>query len=92
LTLLPKVWSIRKIEEEFPDTYNYKIHTAKQLLKDYGIPASPNPKPGRSLDPEVAYTVEKFYCNDSVSIVVPGKKDCVAVKKLGVQKNTNRRD
>jgi hypothetical protein len=30
------------------------IHIAKHLVKEYGILASPIPKPGRSLDPEVA--------------------------------------
>jgi hypothetical protein len=65
------------------------IRTAQQLVKEYGILASPSLKPGRSQDPEVAYTVEKFYCNESVSKVMPGRKDYVAVV---VQKNANKRD
>jgi hypothetical protein len=63
------------------------IHMAKQLVKEYGILASPNPKPGRSLDPEVAYTVEKFYCNDSIRRVMPGKQDYVAVKTWGYKRD-----
>jgi hypothetical protein len=54
------------------------ICTANQLVKEYVIVASPNPKPGRSLDPELTYTVEKLYCNDSVSRFLPRKKDYVA--------------
>jgi hypothetical protein len=45
-------------------------HTYSQLVKEYGILASPNPKPGRSLDPEVL----KSYYNDCPSRVMPGKK------------------
>jgi hypothetical protein len=39
---------------------------AKRLVEEYGILASPNPEPG-SLDPEVAYTVQR-------SRVTPGEK------------------
>jgi hypothetical protein len=53
--------------------------TAKQLPKKYGILASPNPKPGRSLYPEV-YTVKKFHCHDSVNTVMLGRKDYVTTK------------
>jgi hypothetical protein len=52
--------------------------------------ASPNPKPGRSLDPEVA--AEKFYCNDSVSTVMPGLKDYVAVKTGGTKEHKKKKD
>jgi hypothetical protein len=58
LTLLQNDRSNRKIKEEFPGASNYVIHTVKQLVKECGILMSPNPKPARSLDPEVAYTVE----------------------------------
>jgi hypothetical protein len=80
LTLLPKDWSVRKIEEKFPGVFNYMPHTAKQLVKEYGILQKPNPMTGISLDPEVAYTIDKFYCNDSVSRVIPGKQDYMVIK------------
>lgn len=51
--------SIRKIED---------LQGASNYL------ASSNAKPGRSLDPEVACTVDKFCFNDSVSRVMPGCK------------------
>jgi hypothetical protein len=62
------------------------ICTAKQLVKEYGMLALPNLKPGRSLDPELAYTVEKFCCNNSVSRVMLGKEDYVAVKTGGYKR------
>jgi hypothetical protein len=67
------------------------IHTAKQLAKEYGILESPNLKAGRSLDPEAAYTVEKIYCNDSVSTVMPGKMDYLAVKTGGTKEHKQKR-
>jgi hypothetical protein len=77
-------------KEEFPGASNY-ICTAKQLSKKYGILASPNPKPGRRIHPEVAYTVEKFYCNDNVSIVMRGKRDYMAVKTGCTKENKQKR-
>lgn len=64
LTFLPKDWSIGKTEGEVPNI----IHTAKQLVKKYGIQSSPNPEAGRSLDLEIAYIVEKFRCNDMSAV------------------------
>jgi hypothetical protein len=65
LTLL-KDRKIRKIE--FLDVS--VVCAARHLVKECGVLASPNPKPERSLDPEVAYTIEKFCCNDRVSRVM----------------------
>jgi hypothetical protein len=39
------------------------VHRAKQQVKEYEILASPKLKPGRSPDPEVVNTAEKFCCN-----------------------------
>jgi hypothetical protein len=63
------------------------LHTAEQLVKKYEILASPSLKPGRNLLPEVAYTVEKFNCNDSVGRVMPGKNNYEAVKTGGTEKH-----
>jgi hypothetical protein len=87
LTLLPKDWSIRKTEE-FPGASNYMKRSPKQLVKEYGILASPNPKPGRSLHSEVAYIVEKI----TGSVELCQEKGTMWQLKLGVQKNTNKRD
>jgi hypothetical protein len=74
--ILPKDWSrsIRKTKE-FSGASKYLICTAKQLIKEYGTQASPNPKFGRSLDPEAACTIETFDCNDSNSRFMLRKKD-----------------
>ena len=43
LTILPKSWSIRKIEHEFQAT-SYMVRKAKKLVEEKGILSSPNPK------------------------------------------------
>ena len=48
LTVLPKSWSIRKVQDEFRAS-NYMVRTAKQLVKQKGILSSPNLKQGHSL-------------------------------------------
>jgi branched-subunit amino acid aminotransferase/4-amino-4-deoxychorismate lyase len=77
--------------EEFPGASNYTVHTAIQLVKQYGILTSPNPKSGSSLNPEAAYTAENIYCTDSVRSVIPAKK-CYAAVKLEIQKYAHKRD
>lgn len=47
LTLLPKTWSIRKIQEEFGVTY-YMARKSKILVEEQGILATPNPRPGKT--------------------------------------------
>jgi hypothetical protein len=37
LTLLPKHWSSKIIEPEFPFASNYMVHKAKQLVEEGGI-------------------------------------------------------
>lgn len=48
LTCLPETWSIRKIMREF-NAPNYMVRQARRLLKEKGILASPDQKPGKSL-------------------------------------------
>ena len=48
LTVLPKRWSVRKIQTEF-DTSNFMARRAKQLVKEKGVLSSPNPKPGHCI-------------------------------------------
>lgn len=43
LTILPKSWSVRKIQSEFGAS-NYMARKAKELVKEKGILATPNPK------------------------------------------------
>jgi hypothetical protein len=37
LTIPPTSWSVRKVQEVFPSTSNYKIRRAQQLVMDQGI-------------------------------------------------------
>ena len=80
LTVLPKSWSIRKIEKEFGAT-NYMVRKAKQLVLEKGVLSSPNPKPGHSLPQHTVDVVTNFYESDEVSRMMPGKKDFVSVKR-----------
>ena len=45
--------------------------------------SSPDPKPGRTLDPATVALVKDFYQNEEVSRQMHGKKDFVSVKKYG---------
>ena len=80
LTILPKSWPIRKIQSEFGAT-NYMAQKAKDLVKEKGILATPNPKLGHPLVPKTADLVCGFYESDDVSRIMPGKKDFVSVKQ-----------
>jgi hypothetical protein len=66
LTVLPKSWSIRKIQEAFSIACNYMIKRAKQLVMDQGIMSSPNLKPGKNLKEVTVEVVKRFYNSDEV--------------------------
>ena len=48
LTVFPKSWTIRKVQEEF-GTSNYMVRIAKELVKQKGVLSTPNPKTGHTL-------------------------------------------
>lgn len=79
LTVLPKSWSIRRIQTEFGAS-NFTVRRAKALVATNGILTTPNPKPGRSLPQTTQDLVVNFYENDENSRMMPGKKDCVSVR------------
>ena len=79
LTVLPKSWSKRKIAKEF-DVFRYLARRAKQLVAEKGVLSSPTPKGGTTLPVEIVEEVHKFYLSDSISRVMPGKKDFLSVK------------
>lgn len=62
---------------------NFTARQAKKLLSEKGVMSSPDPKPGRTLDPATIALVQEFYENDEVSRQMPGKKDFVSVVKDG---------
>ena len=79
LTIVPKSWSLRKIESEFGAS-NFMARKAKQLVREKGILSTPNPKPGRSLPQTSIDVVIHFYESDENSRMMPGKKDCISVR------------
>jgi hypothetical protein len=91
LTILPKSWSIRRVQEVFPSASNYMIRRAKQLVMDHGIISSPNPKSGKTLNEVAVEVVKSFYDSDEVSRVMPGKKDYLSIKVSGVKVNEQKR-
>ena len=59
LTVLPRSWSIKKIESEFSAS-NYMIRKAKELVKVKGILSTPDPKPGSSLPGKTSTLLPTF--------------------------------
>ena len=90
LTVLPKSWAIRKIEAEYGAS-NRMVGKAKELVREKGILSTPNPKPGRTLSQQTADLVTSFYESDEKSRLIPGKKDCVSVRKAGGRVNIQKR-
>ena len=80
LTILPKSWPIRKIQSEF-GAANYMAQKAKDLVREKGVFATPNPKLGHLIAPKTADLVRGFYESDDVSRIMPGKKGFVSVKQ-----------
>lgn len=79
LTVLPKSWTCKKIEDEF-GVSNRMARKVKALVKENGILATPNSKPGKVLSNSVTQQIIQFYNSDDVSRLMPGKKDFVSVK------------
>jgi hypothetical protein len=76
LTVLPKSWSIRKIENQFHAS-NYMARQAKRLVEEKGILSTPNSKSGHSLSETIVKDVKEFYSCESISRLMPAMKDCV---------------
>ena len=79
LTILPKSWSIEKIQAEFGAS-NFMVRKAKQLVKDKRVLSSPDPQPGHCLAKTTIDRVAAFYESDNSSRMMPGKKDFISVK------------
>ena len=78
--VLPKSWSIRKVQKEFGAS-NFMARKAKQLVEEIGILSTPDPKPGCMLPQSTVDLVTCFHESDETSRLIPGKKDCVTVRK-----------
>ena len=59
LTVLPKSWSIQKIQTEF-GVSNFMARKVKQLVKEKGVLSSPDPCPGH-VSQETFDNVVSFY-------------------------------
>lgn len=79
LTVLPKSWSIQKVQTEF-GVSNFMARKAKQLVREKGVLSSPDPRPVRQISQETLDNVVSFYENDEHSRCMPGKKDFVSVQ------------
>ena len=90
LTVLPRSWTLRKVQEEFGAS-NYMVRKAKALVKEKGILSTPNPKPGHVLPAETTDLVRNFYECDEVSRMMPGRKDYVSVKQADERVQVQKR-
>lgn len=82
LTLIPESWSINKTIDEFNVT-EHVVRRSRELKKQKGILADPNPKKGKLLDSDITKEVISFYQLDEYSRICPGKKEFVSVKCEG---------
>jgi len=91
LTVLPKSWSMRRIEDEFAAS-NYMVRKVKKLVEEKGVLSTPNQKAGRALSVSVVDDVKAFYCNEMTSRLMPGMKDYVSVRDAaGQRKHAQKR-
>ena len=90
LTVLPKSWSVRKVQSEF-GAPNYMARKAKQLVKQKGVLSTPNPRTGHGLAVETLDVVRRFYKSDAVSRVMPGRKDFVSARQAGGRVHIQKR-
>eukprot|EP00731_Ephydatia_muelleri_P007129 Em0003g1377a len=84
LTVLPKSWSVRKVEQEFGPfgATNFMIRKAKKLVSEKGILSTPNPQK-YPFPAEITESVTSFYKSEDISRVMPGIKDYILVQKDG---------
>ena len=59
----------------------HMVCEARQLPREKGILAFPEPKRGKRLSKEVENSVKLFYENDEHSRLMPGAKDYVSVER-----------
>lgn len=79
LTVLPKSWSITKIQSIFTAS-NRMARTAKKFISEDRFLTSNVSKSCKTLAPEVIDHIIDFYKNDNNSRMMPGGRDCKSVK------------
>jgi len=90
LTVLPKSWSVKKVQQEF-GVSGYLARQSRKLVEERGILSLPGPSRGPSLPPETVIAVCSFYESDDISRIMPGKKDFVSVKKEEKREHIQKR-
>ena len=76
----PHLWSRWRIAEEF-NVSEYIVWKARNLVTEKGIFAVPESKKGRKISAETMSAAENFYQDDGYSIMMPGAKDKISIKK-----------
>ncbi|CAH0547109.1 unnamed protein product [Brassicogethes aeneus] len=90
LSCLPQSWTRAKMQKEF-GVSQYMARKVKKIVNEKGILVTPNPKPGKVLDENLAQKIVEFYQKDDISRIMPGKKDFVAIKKEGEKQHIQKR-
>ena len=90
LTIFGLTWTVRKIMSEFDCSQRMSLQAVK-LAKASGILTTPNSKNGRPIIQETKELVIKFYNDDEVSRLMPGKKDCISLKVDGTKVHIQKR-
>ena len=90
LTVLPKSWSVNKIEGEF-HVSNYLARKSKKLAQEKGILSLPNARLGHPLSKQTVEIITQFYLADDNTRAMPGKKDYVSVRQEGKRVQLQKR-
>ncbi|KAL5468830.1 hypothetical protein EMCRGX_G029952 [Ephydatia muelleri] len=90
LTILPQSWTTRRMEAEFGASY-HMAQLSKRLVESDGVMATPNPRQGKALPDAIKQLVVQFYQQDSISRMMPGKKDYVSMVINGTRKHVQKR-
>ena len=88
LTVLPGSWTVQKIMVTF-GACRYTAIQAKELLVEKG-PLISGRRIRTSINPNDEL-VKQFYEDDETSRVMPGKKDCVTIRKGGKRQSVQKR-
>ena len=78
LTLVPELWSLRKVGKEF-GVSKTTVFKARKLRDQKGIIKLPEKCRKQKISNKIIQLVQEFYCNNEFSRQVPGKKDYVKV-------------
>ncbi|XP_055548605.1 uncharacterized protein LOC129732110 [Wyeomyia smithii] len=80
LSVLPKSWTIAKIQKEF-ECPERLVRSMKKCVEEKGILCLPNPKKGHPLSEDVVRKVKEFYREPDVSKELAGRKEYKSVRE-----------